>query len=214
MDGLGTTWWLGADRKWREGPPPAGWYQGTDGRWHPPDAPRPEAVAAAEAPTERITIEPPPRPGTRGQPESLYGRYLAIPQWTRVAMGAGIATVVLAAAAVLTIKSGGSGGDSADPPDGGPPTTVAPAGHTPTSAGDPSSAPSSSSSEQPATTTTEDEATTTTARRGPTTTEAPPSNDPLALCSPGQRSMIERGTHPQSWYIEHFDPDHNGVFCE
>jgi hypothetical protein len=32
----GSRWWLGIDRKWRQGDPPPRWVQARDGRWHPP----------------------------------------------------------------------------------------------------------------------------------------------------------------------------------
>jgi hypothetical protein len=47
-------------------------------------------------------------------------------------------------------------------------------------------------------------------------TDLPPesgSSDPLAACSTGQRNAIERGNHPPSWYLEHYDPDGDGVLC-
>jgi hypothetical protein len=44
---------------------------------------------------------------------------------------------------------------------------------------------------------------------GPPTVPA----DPLAACSTGQRSMIERGNHPWDWYVARFDADGDGVLC-
>lgn len=215
MSGQGTTWWLGEDRKWREGPPPAGWYQGTDGRWHP-EEPDPAAVAAAQDPTEPIMIQPPPRrkPPSPPRPRGFYG----LPQWTRVALGATAATVALVGAAVLTLRSDhpsdspasldrDGGGSGATDPSGDPSTA------------DPDSPPGSASSDDPSTSPSSSDATTPSSTGSSSTTTEPPSTSappsgPLALCSPGQRAMIERATHPPEWYVERFDADHDGIFCE
>lgn len=215
MSGQKSTWWLGGDRQWRKGPPPDGWRQGTDGRWHPP-GPDPAAVAAAEDPTEPITISPPPsrRPV---QPRQRF------PHWMRLALGATAATTALLVALAATIRSNddGAGGSG----DGGRTPTTAASGDSPTATapdGDPDDPddgvgggaatsgqddpddPSSTSTTSPTTT-----------RPSTATTDPPPSSsDPLALCSRGQRQLIERGEHPPEWYVDRFDPDHDGIFCE
>lgn len=202
VDERGPEWWLDEHRQWRQGTPPAGWHQGADGRWRP----------AWNDPTEELRTAALPRHAAP-RPSGDKGRF-DVPQWARIGAGALAATVVLGVGLALAL---GSRGDDPEGASGAPPTTTGPDLTSTTSTTRPDGSTgagddANTSSSSPSTSTT---TTTKPPKHGPPSTEPGPDGpDPLALCSPGQQALIERGNHPPSWYIDRFDADHDGIYCE
>jgi hypothetical protein len=196
VDERGPGWWLDEHRQWRHGVPPADWHQGTDGRWRPAWNDPTEEIQRAEAPRHAA----PRPPGDKGR--------FAVPQWARIAAGALTATILLGVGLALALGSRGGDPDRAS---GDSPATTAPSAASTTSTTQ-ASGDESTGSSIPSTSTT---AVPKPPKHGPPSTEPGPNGpDPLALCSPGQRALIERGNHSPSWYADRFDADRDGIFCE
>jgi len=197
VDERGPEWWLDEHRQWRQGTPPAGWHQGTDGRWRP----------AWNDPTEEIrTAEAPRHAAPRSDDDQ--------PRWARIGVGALLGTTLLAVGVALALGSRGG-----DPEDASRESTTTSSNVTATTSSSGTDEGSTGSSPTTTTTSTPGKP----PKHGPPSTEpgpdgppatAPSGSDPLALCSPGQRALIERGNHPPSWYADRFDADHDGIYCE
>jgi hypothetical protein len=236
-DDANSDWWLGADRLWRKGTPPADWRQADDGRWHPP--PTSALVTTSEMPVvddvppedgrprQRARRRPGPGAGRpanhahRGpQPrrdDSVRGR----PEWVRVVVPAAAAVVVLSLIGVAVASAGGGDG-SGDRAAGAAGVAEAPSqstvpATTSTTASSRSQVPDGSS------TTTDPQdgpsaTSSTTDQPGQPGTSATPTSvaaDPFANCTDAQLAAVDRpGNRPPSWYFERLDRDGNGVLCD
>jgi hypothetical protein len=232
MSETGVSWWLDDHKRWRHGRPPAGWTRGNDGRWRPPngsqDQTTEELVVIGASWCDPPAVGPPTlrSRGARHLTGGSGGNRPSLPGWIKVGVPASIVVVgALAMAGALAIA--GEARDARDPVDEGAAPAIAPdvAPPTTTSSGSPTapveaaadpageSTPETPRPARPAPTT----ATTLSPPATPTspTTEpaSPVPSDPLAACSSGQRSMIERGNHPWEWYVARFDADGDGILC-
>lgn len=198
-------WWLGANRTWHKGSPPRGWSQGPDGRWFDP----------ADLPTERMAaVGDGPDRGRRAARARREG--LEAAPWIRIAALALVAAVALSAAGLLALSfDTGPGDDSPSEHAGHSATSDASRTADAVSSG---SAPSTSAADPSTTATPTTGAATTSPETDRASATAPTtassSTDPLALCSQAQRMIIQRGNHPWSWYVDRFDRDRDGIFCE
>ena len=207
-------WWLDGERRWQQGVPPEGWERDPDGSWHPPIEPTLDDTE----PIQRITVDTPAlhRARSRAGPEPPRRRRVGperatgLPEWLTFGAATLGAGVLLGGALLVTILTGR---DESSPPDRGDPSSALPASSTSTTAaetrpaGSPSREATTPRSSEPTVTST------TTTVVTSTTMSLPPA-DALTLCGPGQRNLIERANHPWSWYVERFDPDGDGIFCE
>ncbi len=238
MSETGASWWLDDDKRWRRGRPPAGWLQGSDGRWGPPSDARDRTtqelvVVGASWPDPPMAGPPTPtlrspgarhltsdRSESRRPAKHRSGDLSSLPLRTQLAVPALVAAIaVVVVGGVLTLTGDArdmpaAAGDVAEPAarsDVAPPTT----GPSPSSTApaDETAAPATDATAGPPVA-----GPTTTSTLSPQTTPTtePASgapSDPLAACSTGQRNVIERGNHPWEWYVARFDEDGDGILC-
>lgn len=206
-------WWLDGERRWQRGVPPEGWERDPDGSWHPPF----EAGLDDTEPIQRVTADTPAlhRARSRARPQPPRRRrggiewVTGLPESLRLGAATLGAVVLLGGALLFMIVTGR---DEPSPSDRGDPASALPAPSPSTSTTAAEAQPPGSPSREPTTPPSSDPTVTSTTVATSTTTSSPAGE--LALCGPGQRNLIERANHPWAWYVERFDPDGNGVFCE
>lgn len=187
-----------------------------------PDPPQ----AGPPTPTQPIPVTP-ARParhmangGQTGRGRSRPNDHETFTAWMKIAVPALAAVVVLMTAGVLVTlaKDGGSeqsASAAADPAPSTPATSTTT--DAPAVADDdlaaPAPVPATDLGTEPTPTTTTGTAPAPAESLPPADSAPPPSDDPLAACSEGQRNMIERGNHPWEWYLARFDENGDGVLC-
>ncbi|HEY3140641.1 MAG TPA: hypothetical protein VGJ86_05910 [Acidimicrobiales bacterium] len=193
-------WWLGADRLWRKGAPPAEWRQSHDGRWHPPPDPLDETALLPVTGHRQQPAGRQPGHARQGPPEgndlrALWRKWAAL---GTIVLAGLIGTVALALATTAT----GAGPHEAAADRPGQPSV----GGTPSQpAASPSTVPPVTSTSQPGPAPT----TTSTPTTDPATTTP---DDPFALCAAQGFRLGHRG-HDLDWYQNHFDRDGDGILC-
>ena len=103
MDEDQADWWMDARKRWRRGRPPAGWWQGDDRRWHPPDE---------YQPATNVAYRPPARPahligGSHSPPGVTWRGWLARVFYVVLALAV-VVTVTVIVFAALADRGGAS----------------------------------------------------------------------------------------------------------
>jgi hypothetical protein len=232
-------WRQASDRRWH---PPAAMSNGQQGRAAPADpfdsSESGEVAGLAGtmvlAPTAAIAAVPPddvpPQPGAP-TPQHLGARAAAASghrEWSsraRMVLLVVVALVVLGAVGVATALADDASGVGSDraaavqttvgvspPATPGPVTPEGSESGTPSSTAGPVNSPPAGSA--PSTTASPSTTGSTSSTTEPPPSPEPPATDLFAACTDAQLGLLERGNHPQSWYIERLDRDGDGIPCE